>query len=71
MKDWQRRSVNFVYANFKFVLAVLAVLTEPPDKVERHLANLVRRRQEGQTLFPLQDLMQLDNYPHGAYHHRC
>jgi hypothetical protein len=40
----------------------MAVLTEPADKVERHLSNLSRCRQDGQ-IFRLQDLMQLDNYP--------
>jgi hypothetical protein len=46
----------------------MAVLTEPPEKIERHLANLTRCRQEGQTLFPLQDLMQLDNYPQNPHY---
>jgi tetratricopeptide (TPR) repeat protein len=41
----------------------MAVLTEPPEKVERHLANLNKCRKDGQALFPLQELMQLDDYP--------
>jgi tetratricopeptide (TPR) repeat protein len=40
----------------------MAVLTEPRAKVERHLNNLAKCRQDG-TLFRLQDLMQLDDYP--------
>jgi hypothetical protein len=46
----------------------IAVLTEPRDKVERHLHNLARCRQEGQ-LFRLRELMeqsyqpQQDSYP--------
>jgi tetratricopeptide (TPR) repeat protein len=40
----------------------LAVLTEPRAKVERHLDNLRRSRQEGR-LFALQDLLQMENYP--------
>jgi hypothetical protein len=46
----------------------MAVLTEPPEKIDRHLANLIRCRQEGQTLFPLQDLMQLENYPQNPHY---
>ncbi|MCS6852580.1 MAG: hypothetical protein NZ700_15600 [Gemmataceae bacterium] len=40
----------------------MAVLTEPREKVERHLRNLHRCRQENQ-LFSLQQLMQLPDYP--------
>jgi hypothetical protein len=46
----------------------MAVLTEPPEKIDRHLVNLTRCRQEGQTLFPLQDLMQLENYPQNPHY---
>ncbi|MBL8796508.1 MAG: hypothetical protein JNM56_21590 [Planctomycetia bacterium] len=40
----------------------IAVLTEPRDKVERHLRNLTRCRQES-TLFHVRQLMQLNDYP--------
>lgn len=40
----------------------IAVLTEPRDKVERHLRNLARCRQES-TLFHVKQLMQLADYP--------
>jgi hypothetical protein len=40
----------------------VAVLSEPREKVERHLRNLARCRQEGQ-VFPLHQLMQLNDYP--------
>jgi hypothetical protein len=40
----------------------MAVLTEPRPKVERHLDNLARCRQDGH-LIPLEDLMGLDDYP--------
>lgn len=40
----------------------MAVLTEPRDKVERHLRNLSRCKQDGQTL-GLRQLMQLRDYP--------
>jgi len=40
----------------------MAVLTEPRDKIERHLANLTSCRQNGQ-LLSLQELMQRDDYP--------
>jgi hypothetical protein len=40
----------------------MAVLTEPRDKVERHLQNLGRCRDE-QQLFTLRDLMQMNDYP--------
>jgi hypothetical protein len=43
----------------------MAVLTEPREKIERHLANLTRCRQDNR-LFRLQDLMQLDDYPRNA-----
>jgi hypothetical protein len=40
----------------------IAVLTEPRDRVERHLRNLPRCQQENQ-LFPVRQLMQLHDYP--------
>ncbi len=40
----------------------MAVLTEPRDKVERHLQNLGRCRDE-QQLFSVHDLMQMNDYP--------
>jgi hypothetical protein len=40
----------------------MAVLSEPQEKVDRHLTNLNRCRQEGQ-LLRLQELMQLEDYP--------
>lgn len=40
----------------------IAVLAEPRDKVERHLQNLARCRQEGQTL-GVQQLVQMNDYP--------
>src|SRR5262249_59337015 len=40
----------------------IAVLSEPREKVERHLRNLSRCRQEGQ-VFHLRHLMQLGEYP--------
>jgi hypothetical protein len=40
----------------------VAVLTEPRDKVELHLRNLPRHRQERQ-LFPVSQLMQMNDYP--------
>jgi hypothetical protein len=40
----------------------MAVLTEPRDKVDRHLQNLARSRQERQ-LYHLQDLVRFDDYP--------
>ncbi len=40
----------------------MAVLTEPRDKVERHLRNLPRCQQDGQ-LFHVRQLMQLTDYP--------
>jgi hypothetical protein len=40
----------------------IAVLTEPREKIERHLCNLPRHSQEGQ-LFKLRDLVQLNDYP--------
>jgi tetratricopeptide (TPR) repeat protein len=40
----------------------VAVLTEPRDKVERHLVKLPQYRQERQ-LFSLRQLMQLNDYP--------
>src|SRR5207244_3282532 len=44
----------------------MAVLTEPRDKVERHLHNLDRCRQDGQ-LFSLRQLMQMHDYPDPRY----
>ena len=43
----------------------MAVLTEPRDKIERHLANLEHCRQDNR-LFRLRDLMQLEDYPRNA-----
>jgi hypothetical protein len=40
----------------------IAVLTEPREKINRHLDNLGRCRQDN-LLIPLRDLMQLDDYP--------
>ena len=40
----------------------MAVLSEPREKVERHLRNLAKCRQEGQ-VFSLRHLMQLSDYP--------
>jgi hypothetical protein len=40
----------------------MAVLTEPRDKIERHLLNLPRCRDD-QQLFNLRDLMQMPDYP--------
>jgi len=40
----------------------VAVLTEPREKVERHLVNLNKARQDNQ-LFSLKELMELPNYP--------
>ena len=40
----------------------MAVLSEPHERLERHLANLDSCRQENQ-LFSLQSLMQMDQYP--------
>lgn len=44
----------------------VAVLSEPAEKVERHLRQLARSRQDGQ-LFSLRQLMQLDEYPDPRY----
>lgn len=44
----------------------LAVLTEPRDKVERHLRNLPQFRQDRQ-LFGLRQLMQMSDYPDPRY----
>jgi tetratricopeptide (TPR) repeat protein len=43
----------------------VAVLTEPREKVERHLVNLNKARQDNQ-LFSLKELMELPNYPQNA-----
>jgi tetratricopeptide (TPR) repeat protein len=40
----------------------MAVLSEPRDRVERHLRNLPRHRDE-RTLFPLGQLMKMEDYP--------
>lgn len=40
----------------------MAVLTEPREKVDRHLRNLSKCRQDGQ-LFNVRQLMQLNDYP--------
>jgi hypothetical protein len=40
----------------------IAVLTEPLEKVEQHRRNLAKAHREG-LLFPVQDLMNLQNYP--------
>jgi tetratricopeptide (TPR) repeat protein len=40
----------------------MAVLSEPREKVQRHLDNLSKCRQNNE-LFHLRDLMQMDNYP--------
>ncbi len=49
----------------------MAVLTEPRDRVMRHLNNLPMHRKEGQ-LFSLKQLIEMDNYPRpeliGAYY---
>ena len=44
----------------------LAVLTEPRDKIERHLVKLPQYRQDRQ-LFGLRQLMQLNDYPDPHY----
>jgi hypothetical protein len=44
----------------------LAVLTEPRDKIERHLVKLPQYRQDRQ-LFSLRQLMQLNDYPDPRY----
>ncbi len=44
----------------------IAVLSEPIDKIERHTRNLDRHRQE-QTLFSVQQLLQLNDYPEPRY----
>jgi tetratricopeptide (TPR) repeat protein len=40
----------------------VAVLTEPREKVDRHLSNLAKAKQDNQ-LFSLRELMELPNYP--------
>ena len=40
----------------------MAVLSEPADKIEAHLRNLMNLRQQGR-LFAVQQLVQMDNYP--------
>jgi hypothetical protein len=44
----------------------LAVLTEPRDKIDRHLRNLPQFRQDRQ-LFGLKQLMQMNDYPDPRY----
>jgi hypothetical protein len=44
----------------------MAVLTEPRDKIERHLRNLPRHRQERQ-LFALRQLVNMNDYPAPQY----
>ena len=44
----------------------VAVLTEPREKVERHLRNLPQYRQD-QQLFSVRQLMQLNDYPEPRY----
>ena len=44
----------------------MAVLTEPREKVEMHLKNLGKCRQESQ-LFPIRQLMQMADYPDPRY----
>jgi tetratricopeptide (TPR) repeat protein len=44
----------------------MAVLSEPRDKVERHMQNLTRCRQQGQ-LLNLRQLVQLHDYPEPQY----
>ncbi len=41
----------------------MAVLTEPRDKIDRHLRNLPQFRQDRQ-MFYVRDLIQLNDYPH-------
>ena len=43
----------------------VAVLTEPREKVERHLQNLAKARQDNQ-LFSVRELMEMPNYPQSA-----
>jgi hypothetical protein len=44
----------------------IAVLTEPREKIERHLRNLPRHRQENQ-LFALRQLVYMNDYPDPRY----
>lgn len=44
----------------------MAVLSEPREKVDRHLRNLPQHRQERQ-LFPLSQLLELNEYPEARY----
>jgi hypothetical protein len=44
----------------------IAVLTEPREKIERHLRNLPKHRQENQ-LFPLRQLVNMNDYPDPRY----
>src|SRR5438046_7004664 len=45
----------------------IAVLTEPSERVERHVQNLLKCRQEAQ-LFRLQQLLAIDDYPTDPRH---
>jgi hypothetical protein len=45
----------------------IAVLTEPDERIERHLSNLHKCHQAGQ-FFRLQDLMQLEDYPKDTHY---
>jgi hypothetical protein len=44
----------------------MAVLSEPRDRVERHLRNLPQHQRDRQ-LFAIADLIQFDEYPEGRY----
>lgn len=44
----------------------MAVLTEPADKIDRHVRNLPRHRQDNQ-LFPLRQLVNMADYPPPQY----
>ncbi len=44
----------------------VAVLSEPRDKIDRHLHNLPQHRQDNQ-LFPVKQLLQLNDYPDPRY----
>jgi hypothetical protein len=44
----------------------IAVLTEPREKIDRHLRNLMRSKEDG-GLYRVKDLMQLNDYPEPKY----
>jgi hypothetical protein len=44
----------------------IAVLTEPREKIDRHLRNLPKHREENQ-LFPLRQLVNMNDYPDPRY----